>query len=384
MNTPLPEWLDISPWRGTAAISHERVRASIYNENPDTRDLFVLLSPGGADLLEEMAQRARQLTRRHFGRTISLYAPLYLSNYCSGGCVYCGFAADRGRKRNRLELDEVRDELDSLRCKGFSEILLLTGERHPKADLEYVLTCIRMAAEMFANVTIEMFPMSTEEYARLVEAGCTGVTLYQETYDPVVYDRMHRWGPKKDFLSRLEAPERALAAGMRSMGIGALLGLANPVDEALRLYLHARRLQRIYWRSAVSISFPRIRPQEGEFQPPFPVQDRLLAQMIFAFRILLPDAHLVLSTREGRNFRDGMVGLGVSKISAGSRTTVGGYAENHAESYGQFDVSDGRSVEEICAMLREHDLEPVFKNWDSVYRGVGTVLGEEVPCSISA
>ncbi|MCK5802694.1 MAG: 2-iminoacetate synthase ThiH [Lentisphaeria bacterium] len=345
-----------------------QIHAAIHADSPGIAELAVLLSPEAAPLVEEMARKAQILARRHFGRTTMLYVPLYLSNYCTGGCAYCGFASDRDLPRQRLELDQVEKELSALRRMGFAEVLLLTGERHPEADLDYVLECVRLAAARFPNVTVEMFPLPTEEYERLCAAGCTGVTIYQETYDPAVYECMHRWGPKSDYLQRLEAPERVLAAGMRTCGIGALLGLASPLEDALSLYLHARRLQQTHWRAGVSVSFPRIRPQEGGFQPPFPVDEAFLAQLIFAFRIVLPRTHLVLSTREGVRFRDGMAGLGVTKMSAASLTTVGGYSESESESSGQFDVSDHRSVEEICTMLRGKGLEPVFKNWDSVYR----------------
>jgi len=194
------------------------------------------------------------------------------------------------------------------------------------------------------------------------------VTLYQETYDPLQYDRLHRWGPKKDYLDRLDAPARAMEAGMRTVGMGVLLGLSDPVFDAVCLLRHAGHLQRIHWKSGIALSFPRLQPQAGNFTAPFPVDEALLARMMFAVRIVLPEVPLLLSTRERPEFRDGMAGLGVSKMSAGSRTTVGGYGGAEPKTEGQFRVGDERSVPDICAMLRHRGLKPVFKNWDSVFR----------------
>jgi 2-iminoacetate synthase len=344
------------------------VASALQGEPVGPREFLALLAPAARRLLEPMAQRARALTQRHFGRTMALYAPLYLSNHCSGGCAYCGFASDREQPRRRLDTPEVAKELRALARLGFAEVLLLTGERTPQADLPYVRECVRIAADHFPLVSIEAFPMTTEEYRGLSEAGCTSVTVYQETYDRGTYDLLHRWGPKKDYLSRLEAPARALEAGMRSVGLGVLLGLSEPILDAACLWSHARELLRRYWRSGVSLSFPRLRPEMGGFAAPFPVDDRLLAQLIFAFRVALPEVPLVLSTREPPELRDGLAGLGITKMSAASRTTVGGYADGEPSTGGQFDVSDDRGVDAVCAMLKSRNLEPVFKNWDSVYR----------------
>ncbi|OGR16118.1 MAG: thiamine biosynthesis protein ThiH [Deltaproteobacteria bacterium RIFOXYB2_FULL_66_7] len=327
-----------------------------------------MLSPAAHPFMEVMAQRARALTQRHFGRTISMYAPLYLANYCMSGCAYCGFASDRVQPRRRLEPPEVEMELASLKEMGFEEVLLLTGERTSQAGFGYLLECVSMAARRFHAVGIEAFPMTTREYALLADAGCSGVTLYQETYDPLQYDRLHRWGPKKDYLDRLDAPARAMEAGMRTVGMGVLLGLSDPVFDAVCLLRHACHLQRIHWKSGIALSFPRLQPQAGNFTAPFPVDEALLARMMFAVRIVLPEVPLLLSTRERPGFRDGMAGLGVCKMSAGSRTTVGGYGGAEPKTEGQFRVGDERSVPDICAMLRHRGLKPVFKNWDSVFR----------------
>jgi 2-iminoacetate synthase len=321
-----------------------------------------------------MAQRAQAITRRHFGRTMKLYTPLYLSNFCNGGCLYCGIAADRRAKRAVLDVEHMRHEMEAIKAMHLEELVLLTGERMPEADVPYLKECISVAAEYIHNVNIEVFPMKEEEYRELAQAGCTGVTLYQETYDPVVYERMHRWGDKRDFSARIDAPDRALRGGMRTIGIGALLGLADPQHDILCVYRHAKYLLKNYWKAGVSISFPRIRPQMGGFQPDFPVDEKMLAQYVFALRICLPEVPLVLSTREPRRVRDGMAGLGITKMSVASKTTVGGYSDDSEESTEQFEISDERNIPEFCDMLRSRGLEPVFKNWDSTYRESASYL----------
>jgi 2-iminoacetate synthase len=364
----LPDWLNPEPW-----LNHEftaaDVQRAIYADAPNEKTLAALLSPTAGEFLELMAQRAQSITRRHFGRTISLYTPLYLSNFCNGGCRYCGLAADRRAQRTALSQEQLRHEMDAIQKMHFEELILLTGERMPEADVPYLCDCVAVAAEYIANVTIEVFPMAEAEYRQLANAGCTGVTIYQETYDPVIYEQMHRWGAKRDFLGRIDAPDRALRGGLRTAGIGALLGLADPQFDILCLYRHAKHLLKTYWQAGVSISFPRIRPQLGGFQPEHPVDERMLSQIIFALRICLPEVPLVLSTREPRRVRDGLAGVGISKMSVASKTTVGGYSADSEESTEQFEISDDRDIPTFCAMLRAKGLEPVFKNWDSVYRG---------------
>ena len=365
----MPRELDPRPWLELPPPDARAVAAALTTEEPDEAAFVTLARAEPTRWLEAMAQRAQALTRRQFGRTVQLYAPLYLSNYCSGGCAYCGFAADRDQVRHRLEPDEIERELTALKRLGFEQVLLLTGERTPHAGFDYLLAGVRMAARLFHEVTVEAFPMTVDEYRALAEAGCTGVTIYQETYDPDAYERFHRWGPKRDYAARLDAPSRALSGGVASVGLGALLGLAGPLADALALFRHVRVLQQRFWRAAFSVSFPRLRPEAGGFQAPHPVGDRWLAQLIFAFRICLPETTLVLSTREAPAFRDGLAGVGINRMSAGSRTTVGGY-DGRAEDTGQFAVSDGRDVTAFCTMLRAHGLDPVFKNWDSAYRSV--------------
>ena len=268
----------------------------------------------------------------------------------------------------RLGPEDLAREMSALQDMGINDVLLLTGDRTGMAGYSYLRDRVAEAAEYFDTVSVEAFTMSVEEYAGLVDAGCDSVALYHETYDTKDYVPLHRWGPKSDYLRRLQGPENALEAGMRWVGVGALLGLCEPRYDMLALYRHASYLRRKYWRAGVSISFPRMRPQLGDYAPRFPVDDHFFAQIIFAFRICMPEVPLVLSTRETAAMRDGMAGIGISRMSVASRTTVGGYADESERSGGQFDISDERDVNTFCAALREKGLEPVFKNWDSVYR----------------
>jgi len=365
-------WLDTEEWRPLCMRAGESdVERAMSSASPGIREFTALISPAAAGSMERMAQRAQSLTRKHFGRTISLYVPLYLSNYCSGGCVYCGFASDRKQPRRRLEPGELEAEISALKQKGFDDVLLLTGERTFDADFGYLLKCVKVAAGIFHNVTVEAFAMLAGEYGKLAEAGCTGITLYQETYDRRLYSMLHRWGEKRDYEFRLEAPSRALEGGMRTVGIGALLGLADPLSDAICLFQHASYLRKKFWKAGVLVSFPRICAQYGDFKPGYEVDDNLLAQLIFAFRICFPDMPLVLSTRERAEFRDGIAGIGISRMSVASKTTVGGYhhvIKGHEK--GQFDVSDSRNVKTFCRAMRKKGLEPVFKNWESVFRSV--------------
>jgi len=366
-------WLDPGPWLEVSAASDARkVNTAILCERPGVAELAVLLSPAAGKYLDLMARRAQLITRRHFGKTISLYAPLYVSNHCASGCLYCGFASDRRVPRRRLEEEEFLAEVLALKAQGLEEVLILTGERSDKADFEYLLDCVSAASAHFSSVTVESFSMAEEEYAQLAQAGCTGITLYQETYDPAVYRQMHRWGPKRDYAWRLDAPARALSAGLRTAGVGVLLGLTDPVSDLLCLFRHIQYLRKTFWQAGILVSFPRICPQNGGYPPSHPVQDDLLAQIIFAFRICLPDVPLVLSTREKPHFRDGIAGIGISRMSVASKTTVGGYSRAGdgvaQDGQGQFDVMDTRSVEEFCEALRKKGLWPVLKNWDAAFQ----------------
>jgi 2-iminoacetate synthase len=346
--------------------TERRVERALCAAAPGLEELAALLSPAAAGYLEQMARKARLLTRKQFGRTIELYIPLYISNLCCGGCDYCGFASDRPVERRRLSPAEIEREISELARQGFDEVLLLTGERSGEEDFAYLGDAVRLCRRYITRVTVEAFPMETAEYARLVEDGLFGITIYQETYDRQLYRKVHRWGPKRDYDSRLDTPERALAAGARSAGLGVLLGLGEARDDLLHLAAHVGRLYRDHWQAFLSVSFPRLRPEAGGRRAARPVSDRELAQFVFAFRIAFPRIHLVLSTRESSLMRDNLAGVGISKMSVGSRTTVGGYERPYGDAR-QFELADERTREQFCRALGERGLMGVYKNWDTAF-----------------
>ncbi len=342
------------------------VERALGTERLTETDFMALLSPAAAAYLEPMAQKAHKITRRRFGNTILLYAPLYLSNECHNGCRYCGFSADNQVARRTLNLDEIENDARVLADQGFRHILLLTGEAPKAADVDYLVAAATRIRPLFSSIGIEVFPMSEAEYARTVAAGVDALTIYQETYDQKLYAEMHPYGMKRDYAWRLATPERAGAAGLRKIGIGALLGLGRFRSEAFFTGLHGRYLARHFWRSQLTVSFPRMRPSEIGFQPRQPVADRDFVQLICAMRLLLHDAGLVLSTRESATLRDHLLPLGITQMSAGSCTAPGGYAsgERHTE---QFAIDDDRTPAEFAEMLRRKGYDPVWKDWDSAF-----------------
>lgn len=339
------------------ALAAERLRSD---------DLQALLSPAAAPFLEQMAARAHRLTLQRFGKNILLYAPLYLSNLCVNGCRYCGFSASNQVPRRTLTLDEVWTEAQVLHEQGFRHILLVTGESPKTVDNDYLAACVERIRPLFSSISIEVYPMETEGYRQMVGAGVDGLTIYQETYNRDLYEEMHPFGKKRDYDFRLLTPERGGAAGLRRIGIGFLLGLGEFRSEAFFLGLHALHLSRHYWRTQVSVSFPRIRPADGGFQPLHPVSDRDFVQLLCALRLLLPDAGLVLSTRESAALRDNLLPLGITQMSAGSCTAPGGYADKDLSTQ-QFAIDDDRSPEEVCRLIRARGYEAVWKDWDGAF-----------------
>jgi 2-iminoacetate synthase len=358
------DWRELRAQRQTA--TREQAAAVLRRETIGDGDLPSLFAPAADDLLEEMATRAAAITAHRFGRVIQLYAPLYVSNACVNDCVYCGFGRSRRVERRTLTVDEALHEAEALCAEGFRHILLVSGEA-PRAfsvgDLGAVAAKI---AGRFSGVGIEVFPMDVDEYRRLERAGVDSLTLYQETYDRELYATLHR-GPKADFDKRLGAIEAGGEAGFRTLGIGALLGLADWRDEALALALHGRWLARRFWQSRIAVSFPRLRPAAGGYEPALPVSDRDLVHMLVGLRLAIPDAEIVISTRERAELRDRLIPLGVTRMSAGSRTTVGGYAA-HSDSGGQFDVHDGRPPAEVARAIAAAGKEPVWKDFDAALR----------------
>ncbi|MBW2504880.1 MAG: 2-iminoacetate synthase ThiH [Deltaproteobacteria bacterium] len=342
------------------------VEQALSADQIDLADFQALLSPAAEAYLEPIAQKAHRITLQRFGRTILLYAPLYLSNICHNSCVYCGFSAQNQVPRRTLSLDEIARDAHILHEQGFRHVLLLTGEAPGVIGNDYLVAAVERIKTMFSSIGIEVYPMETEGYRQMVRAGVDGLTIYQETYDPHLYGALHPSGRKQDYRFRLETPERGGEAGLRRIGIGFLLGLGNFRREAFFAGLHGRYLAHKYWRTLLTVSFPRLRPAEGAFQPPNPVSDRQFVQLLCAMRLLLHDAGLVLSTRESAVLRDHLLPLGITQMSAGSCTAPGGYAEDRPATE-QFAIDDHRSAQQVAAMLRERGYDPVWKDWDGAF-----------------
>jgi 2-iminoacetate synthase len=351
-----------------------------------------LIAPKSDVDLESMAQASRALTLQNFGRTMRLFAPLYLSNECINNCRYCGFSRDNPILRVTLSVGEVVAEGRHLSQAGFRQILLVSGE-HPKfVSGDYLADCVRALKPDFSSIAIEVAPLETKDYLPIVEAGAEGLVVYQETYNRGVYAELHTAGPKRDFKFRLDTPERGYEAGFRRIGIGALFGLSRWRDEAIALAAHLEYLFKCCWQAQITVSLPRLRPAAGGFRPLFTMSDRELAQLVCALRITFPQVGIVLSTREKASLRDALVSLGVTMMSAGSHTEPGGYTRQGGEhlhrtvrgrivapefqdgedrlATGQFEISDERSPVEIANVLRRHGLEPVWKDWDQALSGV--------------
>jgi 2-iminoacetate synthase len=356
-------------------------------KSPLLRRFEDLISPKSDGELEALAQQSHRLSLKNFGRTMRLFAPLYLSNECINNCRYCGFSRDNPILRVTLDLPQVVAEGRHLAREGFRQILLVAGE-HPKfVGQDYLAECVRALAPDFSSISIEVGPMETADYVPIVQAGAEGLVVYQETYDRKTYAEMHTSGPKRDFNWRLDCAERGYEAGFRRLGIGALFGLCRWQEEALGLAAHVEYLLKHCWQAQITVSLPRLRPAAGEFHPLFSMTDRELAQLICAFRISFPEVGIVLSTRERAALRDALAPLGVTMMSAGSHTEPGGYTGQGAEGLhrtvrgrivapefqngedrlatGQFEISDERPPAEVADVLRRQGFEPVWKDWDA-------------------
>ncbi len=358
-------------WR---ELTPQDIAGILTKDNISVWEYLALLSETAESLLEDMAKKAHKLTRQHFGPTILLYTPLYLSNYCVNRCSYCGYNAANKIRRKTLTIQEVEQEAQAISSQGLRHILILTGESKYHAPLDYIMDCIHVLRKYFSSISIEIYPLDTEEYRQVIAAGVDGLTIYQEVYDEGVYDDIHLSGPKKNYRFRLEAPERACEAKMRSVNIGALLGLNDWRKEAFFTGLHAKYLQDRYLDTEISVSVPRLRPHAGSFQPNAKVTDKNVVQYMLALRLFMPRLGITVSTRERAEFRDNILRLGVTKMSAGSCTKVGGHTLEEAGEE-QFAVSDTRSVEEIRVMLLQNGYDPVFKDWHPLTEDV--IKGEE-------
>jgi 2-iminoacetate synthase len=345
--------------RGTA----QNVDRALVAARPDLAGFAALLSPAAAHRLEDLAQAAHHRTVQHFGRTVRLYAPLYLSNECVSVCSYCGFSAGNDIARRTLSIPEVVAEGAELSRRGFRHLLLVAGEHARIVSKDYLVDCVSALAPTVPSLSVEVQVWDTLTYRRLVDAGCEGVTVFQETYQPDTYAAVHLKGKKRNYAWRLAAPDRAAEAGMRKLGIGALLGLHDDWRaEAIALAAHARALVRRWWRAEVTIALPRLRPAAGGYLAADPLSDRDFVQLLCALRIALPDVGINLSTRESPAFRDAVVPLGVTTMSAGSHTEPGGYAEV-SDAEPQFEISDTRTPAQVAASLRNAGYDPVWKDW---------------------
>jgi 2-iminoacetate synthase len=327
-------------------------------------DFAALLSPAAAPRLEELAAASHRTTIRRFGRTIHLFAPLYLSNECVSTCTYCGFSAGNEIARRTLGVDEVVAEARELAGRGFRHLLLVAGEHARIVSKDYLVDCVRAVAPVMPSVSVEVQVWDTDTYRRLVDAGCEGLVVYQETYDRGTYAAVHVKGKKRNYDWRLAAPDRGAEAGMRRLGIAALLGLhADWRADALAVAAHASALVRRWWRCEVTVAVPRLRPAAGGYEPADPVDDRAFVQLLCAMRLFLPDVGITMSTRESAALRDALVPLGVTHMSAGSHTEPGGYT-GPSDAEPQFEISDDRSPAAVARALRAAGYDPVWKDWE--------------------
>ncbi|MBI4350415.1 MAG: 2-iminoacetate synthase ThiH [Elusimicrobia bacterium] len=338
------------------------ISRALERETPGEEDFLAFLSAGAAGRLEELAVKANERGLRNFGRVIQLYAPLYLGNFCENECVYCGFRRSSRIARKKLDLEEVENEAKALSRSGIRDVLMLTGESRTLTPPAYLAACAELLKRYFASVSVEVYPLGREEYAELVSAGADGLAIYQETYDEELYAELHPSGPKRDYRGRLDAPERGCLAGMRRVNVGALLGLSDFRREIFFTGLHAAYLRDSFPGVEISVSLPRLRPQQGGFSPLSEVSDRDFVQAMLALRLFLPRAGISVSTRESGGFRKDLIGLGVTRMSAGSRTGVGGYSSPE-RTEGQFSVSDKSGLEAVKSLIRARGYQPVMKDW---------------------
>jgi len=339
------------------------VEHALQNPKRDLEDFKALISPAARPYLEQMAQASRLLTKKRFGNTIQMYAPMYLSNECQNICTYCGFSLTNKIARRTLTDAEILKETAYLKSKGYDHILLVTGEANKTVGVDYINNAIKLIRSSFSNITIEVQPLDQDEYEVLVENGLYAVLVYQETYHKAEYKKHHPKGKKSNFEYRLDTPDRLGKAGIHKIGLGALFGLEDWRADSFFTALHLKYLQKNYWKTKYSISFPRLRPHSGGLEPKVEMTDVDLVQLICAFRLLDEDVELSMSTRESEVFRNNIVNLGITSISAESKTNPGGYVVE-PQSLEQFEISDERSTEDVVTMLKEQGLEVVWKDWE--------------------
>ncbi len=345
------------------SVTDADVQILLGKETFSISDLPILLSEKIMPYLTLLKERAKEITKRRFGNNILLYAPLYLSNECVNDCEYCGYRISKNNRKVTLSPEEVICEADRLYSLGFRHILLVSGEDRRVVNIEYLKEIILALSKKFPSVSIEVGPQNEDEYRILVESGLDGLTIYQETYDEDAYSRYHKRGPKSDFYKRLLTPEYGLRAGIRRVGIGSLMGLNDFRYEIYSIALHLNYLMRRYWKAFYTVSFPRIRRSAAGFEIPFPVSDLDLVLSVCVLRNIFEDVGLILSTREPPELRDSLIGVGITQMSAGSKTNPGGYSLN-LNSENQFDVEDSRGLKEVMEVIHKTGYEAVLKDWD--------------------
>ena len=363
----LDRYRNFDPVAYCAAVTTDTIDRILDKPFITTEEYCALLADAADNRLERMAQRAAQTTRKQFGSAIILFTPMYISNLCNNSCPYCSFAHHHDIVRTHLTLEEIETEAQRISENGIRHILVLTGEAPDKTSLDYLDTAVTILRKYFSSVAIEIYPLSEDGYRRLIAAGADMLTLYQETYHQETYERLHKNGPKADYRFRIDAPERGCRAGMRSVTVGALFGLYQWQSDAFYAALHADYLQKTYPSVETGISFPRLRPQAGNFTSTHFINDRQFVKMLTALRIFLPSVGITLSTRELPSFRNAVLPLGVTRMSAGVSTSVGGHSGY--DSTPQFEIADNRDVPTICNDLLNAGFQPVMHDWNFALTG---------------
>lgn len=345
------------------STTEDEVKKALIKDRLTIEDYAALLSPAALPHLEAMARKAMIQTQKYFGNSIGLFTPLYIANYCENHCVYCGFNCQNKIKRGLLSLEEIEEELKEIAKTGLKEILILTGESRYKSGVEYIGEAIQCATKYFTTIGIEIYPLNTDEYSYLRKCGADFVSVYQETYNPEKYEQVHLRGPKRIFPYRFNAQERALRGGMRGVAFGALLGLDDFRKDAFATGLHAYFIQQKYPHAEISFSTPRLRPYiNNEENNPQDVHEKQLLQVMLAYRLFMPFAGITISTRERAGFRDHVIGIAATKISAGVSVGVGGHKDEEKGDE-QFEISDPRSVSEVYQMIIQRGLQPVYSDY---------------------
>jgi len=353
-------WDDVK--RSIYNKTSQDVERALLKQQCNIEDFKALISPAAIPYLEQMAQRSHQITLARFGKTIQLYIPLYLSNECKNICTYCGFSLDNKIPRKTLKPQEILLEVEAIKNMGYEHVLLVTGESSHDVGVDYLQNTIKLIVPQFSNIAAEVQPLDTHEYETLILAGLDTVLIYQETYHKEDYKKHHPKGKKSNFYYRLDTPDRLGQAAIHKIGLGVLIGLEDWRTDSFFTALHLSYLEKKYWKTKYSLSFPRLRPHKGLLQPKVEMNDRELIQLICAYRLFNHQVELSLSTRESENFRNHAIKLGITSMSAASKTNPGGYVVE-PQSLEQFEVSDERSVYDIVSVIKQQGYEPVWKDW---------------------